>query len=235
MLNADLLTRERVTIGGPAGMLSAELVYPSSDPASHLVVVVNPHPLMGGTMQNNVVLAVAEALPCDGFATLRFDYRGVGDSDGGRADVEAAMAQFWQTGTAPQDEGLIDDAVCVSRWAARHAPLPLVLIGYSFGAYAAARVAAQVRAARLVLVAPTLCQHAFPCVASLDRPLFVVYGDNDFATPRETTEAWMAASTVRPQSLRLPDADHFFRGREASVSAACAAFIRSPLAGRASA
>lgn len=233
MLKDPCLTRERVAIHGSAGTLVGELAYPAADPASSVVVIANPHPLMGGTMENNVVTAIAETLPRDGCATVRFDYRGVGMSEGDPADVEAAMAQFWQTGTAPQDEGLIDDLCAVVHWARRNVPLPIVLIGYSFGAYAAARVATGADIARVVLIAPTLSQHTFPEVDTSGPLTLVIFGDDDFATPRETTETWIATRAVPPQSACVAGADHFFRGRESIVCASSAAFITAPARGRA--
>jgi alpha/beta superfamily hydrolase len=233
VLKDACLTRERVTINGPAGALVGELDYPASDPASYLAVIANPHPLMGGTMENNVVVALAESLPRDGCATLRFDYGGVGLSGGDLGDVEAAMAQFWQTGTAPQDEGLIDDLHAVVRWARRNVLLPIVLVGYSFGAYAAARVAASADIARVVLVAPTLSQHAFPDADSARPSMLVVFGDDDFATPRERTQAWIGTRAFPPQWRCVAGGDHFFRRREAEVCEACAAFITSSAPGRA--
>ena len=235
MLKDQCLTRERVTIDGPAGALCGELVYPAADPACAVAVIANPHPLMGGTMDNNVVVSLSESLPREGCATLRFDYRGVGNSEGVRADIESAMAQFWQTGTAPQDAALIDDVGAAVRWARRNVAIPLVLVGYSFGAYAAACTASAAEAARVIFIAPTLCQHEFPDVGSPRRPLLVIHGDNDFATPREATQSWIANRAFPPRSVCLRGADHFFRGREPSVCEACAAFIASPLPGRATA
>ena len=246
---AESLSRERLRIPGPAGALSAELVYPSSDPASHLVVILNPHPLMGGTMQNNLVAALATHLagePGDACgasgpsaaATLRFDYRGVGESEGERADVESSMAQFWQSGTAPQDDGLIADASAVLRWAGRSIGLPTAMVGYSFGAYAAVRALAErgggvndaPLAGPLVLISPTLRQHPFAALELLRLPLLVIYSDDDFATPRDVTERWLAALPFPPQSLCVEGGQHFFKGREPRVAGACAAFVRSILA-----
>jgi alpha/beta superfamily hydrolase len=143
------------------------------------------------------------------------------------------MAQFWQTGTAPQDEGLIDDLYAFVQWTRRNVPLPIVLTGYSFGAYAAARVAARVDIAGVVLIAPTLSQHTFPEADASGPPMLVIFGDEDFATPRETTGTWIATRAMPPQSACLAGADHFFRGRESIVCASSAEFITSPACRRA--
>lgn len=229
MLSLDQLIHEQLTIPGPAGGLSAELIYPVEGRACAAIVLVNPHPLMGGTMQNNVIAALAENLPVEGLVTLRFDYRGVGHSEGDRADVEAAMAAFWKSGHAPQDEGLIDDAQAVLRWADRHLELPVAVVGYSFGAYAALRMITDRERGATVLISPTLKQHCFQCVTTTEAPLLVIYSDDDFATPRQSTESWLASLPVPVQSLCIPGGEHFFKGLEARVTGAVGAFIRSTM------
>ena len=230
MLTQECVTRERLSIAGPAGMLAAELVYPAADSASALAVLANPHPLMGGTMHNNVIASLAEQLPGNRIVTLRFDYRGVGESEGDRADVEAAMAEFWRSGHAPQDAGLIADALSIVSWAQRRVALPMAIVGYSFGAYAAVSVICTVQAQALVLVSPTLCQHDFAGFESIDQPVLVIYSDNDFATPRQTTEDWLASLPAAVQSLCVEGGEHFFKGREARIVGAAGAFIHSALA-----
>jgi hypothetical protein len=83
----------------PAGrlLLEGELVYPEREPPSAGVVVAGPHPLLGGTMDNNVVAALTHGLAGHGLAVLRFNYRGTGDSDGLPVEAAVNLAEFWAT------------------------------------------------------------------------------------------------------------------------------------------
>jgi alpha/beta superfamily hydrolase len=134
------------------------------------------------------------------------------------------MAEFWRTGHAPEDAGMLGDARAALRWARSQAPgLPVVLVGYSFGAAAAVRLLNEDAVAGAVLIAPTLRQHDYsPAAARTTPPLLVIYSDNDFATPLGVTETWLA--TVDAQSRCIPGGDHFFLGRERDVAGACTVF-----------
>ena len=224
-----MLTVERVSIPGEAGLLAGELSYGDDGDAGgggpfHLALLINPHPHMGGSMRNGLVAHLAAELPATGAVVLRFDYRGVGDSDGASPDVAASMAEFWRTGHAPEDEGMVSDARAALRWARRQAPaLPVLLVGYSFGASAATRLLHEDGLAGVVLIAPTLRQHDFSRAAGgAAPPLLVVYSDNDFATPRGVTESWL--STVDAESHCVVGGEHFFLGQEPVVTRVCAAF-----------
>src|SRR5262245_12832064 len=95
------ITLERVRIPVADGQLSGELAYPDGPPA-FASVIVNPHPHMGGSMHNNLVTALADRVASHG-VTRRFDYRGVGESDGTRLDLADSLGEFWKTGKAPED------------------------------------------------------------------------------------------------------------------------------------
>jgi uncharacterized protein len=158
-------------------------------------VICHPHPQHGGTMDNKVVQTLARALRQTGYCTVRFNFRGVGTSQG-----------HWDGG-----RGEVDDALAVI--AAQRAPgLPLVLAGFSFGAYVAAEAAARLpeddRAERLVLVGPSTQKQ--PMQAVPDDTL-VVHGELDDVVPLSATLAW-----AHPQSLPVvvvPGGGHFFHGQ----------------------
>ena len=78
------IVAECAQIPVPSGELEAELAYPAVDRAKRAIVIVGPHPLLGGDMQNNLVAALAERLAATGSMTLRFNYEGVGASSGPR-------------------------------------------------------------------------------------------------------------------------------------------------------
>jgi alpha/beta superfamily hydrolase len=183
---------ERLALAGPAGALEAVLEAPAGEPRG-LAVLCHPHPLHGGTMDNKVVQTLARALRACGWRTLRFNYRGVGASqgqwDGGRGEVDDALAAI----------------------AALRAPRqPLVLGGFSFGGYVAAQAAQRLAepAQRLVLVAPATGNFE---LAPVPQDSLVVHGEHDEVVPLVATLAW-----ARPQALPIvvvPGGGHFFHGQ----------------------
>lgn len=191
--------RER--IAGPAGAIECAIDEPADMPRG-LAVICHPHPQAGGTLDNKVVQTLARAFAQLGLRSVRFNFRGIGASegawDGGRGEVDDALAVISAYRHGAEAE------------AAR--ALPLVLAGFSFGGYVAAEAARRLpegaKAARLVLVAPSTQKEQVPPVPS---DTLVIHGDADDVVPLAATLDW-----ARPQSLPVtvvPGAGHFFHGR----------------------
>jgi uncharacterized protein len=209
------IAAEPLTLDTADGVvLEAEALLPPSPWAA--VAMCHPHPLYGGDMHNIVVDAVVRALGAAGVAALRFNFRGVGRSDGHHGEGR---------------EERLDAAAAVDAVAPLAGDGPLVLAGYSFGAVVALSVS-DPRLAGWFAVAPALAYaDAGALVAAGDhRPKLIVAPEHDQFTPpatvAEVTSAW-TATTVEP----LPMADHFLAGRTGPVADAAVAFVRS-LAGR---
>ena len=190
---------QRSSVAGPAGAIECAIDQPSGDfaTAPHGVAVVcHPHPQFGGTMDNKVVHTISRAFLQLGYRSVRFNFRGVGESAGSFDD----------------GRGEIDDALTVIA-AQRQPGLPLALAGFSFGGYVAACAAERLRQAntpveRLVLVGPSTERHVLPVVAA---DTVVVHGEADDVVPLSATLAW-----ARPQVLPvvvLPGVGHFFHGQ----------------------
>ena len=185
----------RQSIAGPSGAIECAIDVPAGSPRG-LAVVCHPHPQHGGTMDNKVVQTLARAFVQLGYTAVRFNFRGVGASQG-----------VWAKGP-----GEIDDALAVVG-AFRAAGQPLLLAGFSFGAYvashAATRLAADGAAAeRLVLIAPAASRFA---MAQVPPDTLVVHGESDDVVPLAAVFDW-----ARPQSLPVtvvPGAGHFFHGQ----------------------
>jgi uncharacterized protein len=187
---------QRLTVAGPAGEIACAVDAPAAGAAPRGVAVVcHPHPQHGGTMDNKVVMTLARAFVALGYTSVRFNFRGVGMSQG-----------HWDEG-----RGEIDDALAVV--AALRAPgQPLLLAGFSFGGYvaskAAARLAPEAAAERLVLVGPAASRFA---LAPVPADTLVVHGELDDVVPLASVFDW-----ARPQALPvtvLPGAGHFFHGQ----------------------
>ena len=191
---------QRLVLAGPAGPLEAALDLPRAGtvPVATLVVC-HPHPQFGGTMDNKVVQTVARAGLQLGCRTLRFNFRGVGGSEGA-----------WDEG-----RGEIDDALAViaaARALEGAAGAPLWLAGFSFGGFVAASAAAQLaddaKPQRLALVAPSTLKQQVPDVPA---DTLVVHGETDDVVPLAATLDW-----ARPQALPVtvvPGVGHFFHGQ----------------------
>lgn len=185
---------QRLRIAGPAGDLECAIDEPAVTPTG-VAVICHPHPQHGGTMDNKVVQTLARAVLQLGLRSVRFNYRGVGESSGA-----------WDEG-----RGETDDALAVIA-AKRDAGLPLVLAGFSFGGFIAAQAASRLddgaKPRRLVLVAPSTAKQQVPGVPA---DTTVIHGEADDVVPLAATLDW-----ARPQALPVivfPAVGHFFHGQ----------------------
>ena len=147
-------------------------------------------------MHNKVVHTLARILIALGVVCVRFNYRGVGKSDGAFSD----------------SDGETDDCVAVGEWLrARHPAVPIWLAGFSFGGGIALKAAADLHPARLVLVAPSVTLHGFDAL-STSLPTLVIQGAEDEVVSPQAVKAW--AKTKAPQAvyLSVPGVGHFFHG-----------------------
>ena len=185
---------QRTRIPGPAGAIECALDAPAGTPRG-VAVVCHPHPQHGGTLDNKVAQTLARAFVQLGWRSVRFNFRGVGASEG-----------VWDEGA-----GEIDDALAVIQ-AHRDATLPFVLAGFSFGAYvashAADRLPAEAKPQRLVLIGPSTQRQQMALVPA---DTLVIHGESDDVVPLAATLDW-----ARPQNLPVivfPGVGHFFHGQ----------------------
>ena len=184
----------RQLVPGPAGAIECAIDLPSA-PEHGVAVICHPHPQHGGTMDNKVAQTLARAAIALGWRSVRFNFRGVGASEG-----------HWDEG-----RGEIDDALAVVR-AMRRAGEPLLLAGFSFGAYVASQAAARLpddaKPQRLALVGPSTQKQRMPAVPA---DTVVIHGEADDVVPLSATLEW-----ARPQALPVivfPGTGHFFHGQ----------------------
>jgi alpha/beta superfamily hydrolase len=202
------MKEERVTFKSGGLTLEGMIAFPDGAGSHRAAVVCHPHPLYGGSMYNNVVDAVLDALHARGFATLRFNFRGVGQSEGefdngnGEADDAAAAVRFLTTHKGVSAEGA-------------------VLAGYSFGAMTAVRSAASAaEVAAVVTIALPLGMIDPSALGTIAKPIVLLAGDEDSYCPANRL-AELAERLGASARLRIiPGADHFFGGREHEISAA---------------
>jgi alpha/beta superfamily hydrolase len=199
-----------------SGELTLEglLAKPEGATAVRGGVVCHPHPLYGGSMYNNVVDAALAAMWKMGWATLRFNFRGVGRSEGehggggaGEAADAAAAVDFLAGQSGVQPEGI-------------------VLAGYSFGAMAAAKAAVKIKGVgALVLVALPIRMADASALESFQKPILFAAGDNDTYCPASQLESSHKELDGRSHLSIIEGADHFFGGYEDELTKALEAML----------
>lgn len=196
-----------VEIQGPAGALEAAIDASAAPVAT--AVICHPHPLQEGTMSNKVVTTLARAFARLGADAVRFNFRGVGTSQGRYAD-----------GVGEREDALAVVAWCRARWPGRR----LYLGGFSFGAAVAAAIAARIAPAGLITVAPPVDKLPADFVAPTC-PWLLVHGEADDVVPAGPVMEWCATLQAPPRVVLLPGVGHFFHGRlPALAQAVTAAF-----------
>ena len=191
-------TIESLLIDGPAGKLEAMIEAPESGQPDSVALVCHPHPLYGGTMHNKVVHRLARGLRRNGAAVLRFNFRGVGRSQGSH----------------DHGAGEIEDARAGLAWLrARYPELSYTLAGFSFGSRVVLRLGCELMSAAKVVAA------GFPTRAgSLDSlfdcrtPKIFIQSTHDQYGPRPELEMLFARLPEPKRLLWVDAADHFFSG-----------------------
>jgi alpha/beta superfamily hydrolase len=188
------LTRgeRRSSVDGPTGRLEVAFNVPEGS-LRGIALIAHPHPLQGGTLDNKVVQTLAKTFAALGYAAVRFNFRGVGQSVGQFGD-----------GIGETDDALAALAAAKLEFG----ELPVALAGFSFGSYVQTRVAHAITAERLVLIGPAVKR--FP-VEAVPPDTIVIHGEEDDVVALADVLAW-----ARPQQLPIvifPGCGHFFHGR----------------------
>lgn len=182
---------------GPAGALEVAIDRPA-DAARGVAVIAHPHPLHGGTMTNKVVQTLARAFVLAGWTAVRFNFRGVGRSEGAYDEGRGELQDLLAVVRAQAPEG------------------PLCLAGFSFGAFVTSHAVAQVHPQRelrhVVLVGTAASRFAVaPLAPELHLRSLVIHGEQDDTVPLAAVMDW-----ARPQALPVlvvPGGGHFFHGQ----------------------
>lgn len=192
-------------IHGPAGKLEAVLWEPlEKRPPRAAAVVCHPHPLYGGTLNNNVVFRAARGLQQAGLAVLRFNFRGVQRSEG----------EHHGQGGEAEDLGAALDWL-----AARHPDLELWAGGFSFGARTAAqRAGTDARIRRVVLVALPVRKFDCAFLRAVRQPGLILMAENDEYGTLDELRAQFPDLPATWELDQVPGVGHFFEGATQAVS-----------------
>jgi alpha/beta superfamily hydrolase len=187
-------------VAGPAGAIEVAAHISEGRTPRAIAVIAHPHPLFGGTMDNKVATTLARALFDAGAASYRFNFRGIGKTEGAH------------------DEGrgeTVDLLAVVAYASAKHPGLPLWLSGFSFGAAVTLAASEQVACEEMILVAPGFSRmshwpNARNGGVAPDSTL-LIHGEKDDTVPLADSLDW-----ARPRDIAVvvvPEADHFFHQR----------------------
>ena len=212
----------QAAIGFASEKLSLEgvLTTPAKVPPPYPgLLVCHPHPMLGGNMHNPVINAICRAADDEGMATLKFNFRGVGESEGefsnGRGEQKDLKAALRVLGRWP---GVDSDR--------------LALVGYSFGGSVVLTGLRHYKAARsLVLIAPPISSVQTARIRKDKRPKLFLAGQLDRIVP--SIELQRALDDVAPpvQFVEIDDSDHSLTGREQAVAERIVSFVMDSLMG----
>lgn len=189
----------RFLITGPAGMLDVATTEPKIPSCGRTAIIAHPHPLHGGTMDNKVVTTLMRAYSGLGLRVVRFNYRGVGQSEG----------QF------DNAVGEVQDLLAVIAWVKTVLPTDkLWLSGFSFGAYVAAKVTNDIQdVEQLVTIAPAVTNYNFDDITQVKCPWLLVQGDEDEVIDAQKVFEWVEQSPLSIDVVTMKGAGHYFHGR----------------------
>ena len=170
-------------------------------------VISHPHPLMGGDMDDMVVRTIAESLQAGKITTLRFNFRGVGESDGRFDD----------------GKGETEDVVAAVSFLQEKNAQDIILAGYSFGAWVNGMALSKLNLRNAILVSPPLELFAFDFPILLGKVGLIVSADGDPYCPAE--KITRAADYLSCPLTIIPDTDHFFFGKEEALAASISSYL----------
>lgn len=189
---------ENLLFDGPVGQLEAILETPADAELSAIAVVCHPHPLHEGTMHNKVAHTLARTFVQLGAAALRFNFRGVGKSEGEHANAI----------------GEVDDArAAVAFMRERWPQLPLWLGGFSFGAQVSLAAASSLEPEWVVSVAPPVPRMNLADFTAPRCSWLLIQGGADEVVDPQAVADWARSVQPAPQFEWIEDAGHFFHGK----------------------
>lgn len=208
--------------------LEGILTYQEDLPAAPAILLCSPHPNLGGDMDNNVVTGLAKISADMGFMSLRFNYRGVGNSDCHEKDI-AQKYHYWDASLC---DGNYSDAVADTRAALEFlsaqtdAKNGVFVAGYSFGAVMGSIVGGNTgRVNAFASISMPFGVYSVGFLSGCNKAKLFIYSQKDFATTVDDTIKGFA-QIPSPKILELIEgSDHFYRDQETLISQKTCAFF----------
>ena len=206
-----------ITFTGPEGRLEGKF-FPSENPFAPIALVMHPHPLHGGTMNNKVTYRMYEAFARCGFSVMRFNFRGVGNSQG-----------EWDQGV-----GELSDAAAALDWLHNASPnaRSIWIAGFSFGAWITMQLLMRrPDVSRFIAVAPPVGLYDFSFFSPCPSSGLVTIGSADEIVDVNKVEELLRTTTrqknVKIHYSNIPDGDHFFTSHQDKLAETLCRYIVS--------
>ncbi|MCH9844508.1 MAG: alpha/beta hydrolase [Alphaproteobacteria bacterium] len=188
-----------ITLSGPSGRIEAR--YYAGSPNNIAILLMHPHPLMGGTMSNKLIYTLYNSFVKMNISCMRFNFRGVGRSEG----------EF------DNGEGELSDTAVALNWLQSKSPgQPIWVCGYSFGAWIAMQLLMRrPEIQRFIAISPPCNMHDFNFLAPCPKSGQIIHGAQDTIVPIENTselvEKLNTQKNIKVDYQVLQDADHFYK------------------------
>ena len=183
---------------GAVGQMEAVLTVPQVLCDGTVAVLGHPHSLQGGSMTNKVVTSMARAFRDLGIPSLRFNFRGVGNSAGA-----------YDAGVGESE----DMMMLIDLWTRQHPDCRVLLAGFSFGSYVVFRAARLCHPEILITVAPPVHHYDYQDYSILPENWTIFQGDEDEVVPAQLVFDFAAATNPPLPVIRFADTGHFFHGQ----------------------
>lgn len=206
----------QLVLSGACGTIEAVLAVPEQRNNCYAAIIGHPHSLQGGTMTNKVVTTIVRAFKELGIASLRFNFRGVGQSagayDGGIGESEDMLA-------------------LVQQWQAEQPELTFFFAGFSFGSYVAYRTAARYPHQMLITIAPPVHHYDYQEFMPAPTPWVIAQGDSDEVVPAHLVADFAQHQSPALTVIPFADTGHFFHGKLLELKARLIATINTQVSG----
>jgi uncharacterized protein len=187
-------TMKRIYFNARDGITLEGILHGHPEEKAPAAVITHPHPLYGGTMDNYVLDTVASAFVEKGYTTLRFNFRGVGDSDGRFSD----------------GRGELEDVIGALDYVRNNGARQIVLAGYSFGAWVNAHVPSELQPDQMAMISPPVAMLDFSGVGAISSLKLVITGEKDDIAPPSTIKKLLATWNPDTVFRVLGNTDHFY-------------------------
>ena len=208
--------------------LEGVLTYNEDSPSSPAILLCAPHPNLGGDMENNIIMSLARVSADMGFASLRFNYRGVGNSGSHVKDI-AQRFQYWDISlNGGNYTDAVTDVYAALNFLTSQVDInnEIFIAGYSFGAIVGMRVGTEsTHVKAFASISTPFGRYSLDFLQQCKKNKLFIYSQNDFAT---TVVDTLREFTIisHPKTLELiENSDHFYRGQEDSVSQKVCSFF----------
>lgn len=201
-----------LSLQGAVGTLEATLMVPPLCNTKVVAILGHPHSLQGGTMNNKVVTTMARAFKDLGIPSLRFNFRGVGLSDG-----------VYDAGIGESE----DMIALVEQWQKEQANVSFIFAGFSFGSFVAYRAASHFPGSMLITIAPSVHNYDYNEFEPRPKSWLIIQGEEDEVVSAELVYEFAQEFEPPLPVIRFSNTGHFFHGKLLELKAQLTDYVRT--------